>query len=213
MLANSGLTLNKEITKQPSLNESRKDKKEKSKAFSRDMPISDQMWKARFEQLLKLDLIELGDDYYEDKLFFNNPAVLDQKFTILEEENLFFIHRLQEVEQYLEITGETEERVHKKLEKEFNAQDVNRTVLQGKIRDANDNLEALKKTRFGSNIVEQNPVLAPVTKKKEVIPVDFDSLLKEIHTKIGEIVLTKVDSSTEVTGKEPIQLLYVSKAV
>jgi hypothetical protein len=56
-------------------------------------------------------------------------------------------------------------------------------------------------------------VLAPVTKKKEVIPVDFDSLLKEIHTKIGEIVLTKVDSSTEVTGKEPIQLLYVSKAV
>jgi hypothetical protein len=53
-------------------------------------------------------------------------------------------------------------------------------------------------------------VLAPVTKKKETVPVDFDSLLKEIHAKIGEIVLTKVDASTEVTGKEPIQLLYVS---
>ena len=65
-------------------------------------------------------------------------------------------------------------------------------------------MEALKKTRFGSNIVEQNSVLGPVVKKKEVVPVDFDSLLKEIHSKIGEIVLTKVDASTEVTGKEPI---------
>ena len=101
-----------------------------------------------------MDLIELDDDYYEDRLYFSNPAVLDQKFTILEEENLFYIHRLQEVEQYLEITAETEERVHRKNEKEFNAQDANRSVLLNKIRDASDNLEALKKTRFGSNIVE-----------------------------------------------------------
>ena len=76
--------------------------------------------------------------------------------------------------------------------------------MQSKIGDANQNLEALKKTRFGSNIIEQNPVLAPITKKKESVPVDFDGLLKEIHSKIGEIVLTKVDASTEVTGKEPI---------
>jgi len=68
----------------------------------------------------------------------------------------------------------------------------------------------LKKTRFGSNIVEENSVLAPVTKKKDPVPVDFDLLLKEIHAKIGEIVLTKVDASTDVSGKEPIQLLYVS---
>ena len=53
-------------------------------------------------------------------------------------------------------------------------------------------------------------MLAPVTKKKDPVPVDFDLLLKEIHAKIGEIVLTKVDASTEVSGKEPIQLLYVS---
>jgi len=79
--------------------------------------------------LLKLDLIELDEDYYEDKLFFTNPDVLDQKFTILEEENLFYIHRLQEVEQYLEITGETETRKKINLEKEFNAQDANRSVL------------------------------------------------------------------------------------
>jgi len=43
-----------------------------------------------------------------------------------------------------------------------------------------------------------------MTNKKEVVPVDFDILLKEIHAKIGEIVLSKVDASTEVSGKEPI---------
>jgi hypothetical protein len=32
---------------------------------------------------------------------------------------LFFIHRLQEVEQYLEITSEAEEKVHKRLESKF----------------------------------------------------------------------------------------------
>ena len=65
------------MIKQPSSIANKKDKKEKSKTFSRDMPISDQMWKARFEQLLKLDLVELEDEYYEDKLFYTNPSVLD----------------------------------------------------------------------------------------------------------------------------------------
>lgn len=58
--------------------------------------------------------------------------------------------------------------------------------------------------------MEQNPVLVPFGKKSEPIPVDFDQILKEIHAKIGEIVLTKVDPSTEVSIKEPVQLLYVS---
>jgi hypothetical protein len=65
------------LAKQPSNLATKKDKKERQIAFSRDQPISDQMWKARFEQLIKLDLVELGDDYYEDRLFFTNPDVLD----------------------------------------------------------------------------------------------------------------------------------------
>jgi len=91
LLQNSS-TLN--MAKQVSAIPGKKEKKEKQRSFARDQPISDQLWKTRFEQLLKLDLVELEDDYYEDKLFFTNPDVLDQKFTILEEENLFYIHRL-----------------------------------------------------------------------------------------------------------------------
>lgn len=50
----------------------------------------------------------------------------------------------------------------------------------------------------------------PLNKKKEPIPVDFDSMLREIHRKIGEIVHSRLDSMAEISSKEPIQLLYVS---
>jgi hypothetical protein len=56
-------------------------------------------------------------------------------------------------------------------------QDQNRAVLYNKIREASENLEALKKTSFGSNIVEQNSVFAPPTKKKENVPVNFNDIL------------------------------------
>ena len=92
-------------------------------------------------------------------------------------------------------------------------QDQNKNVLQGKIREAEDILDALQKTSFGQNIVEQNPVLVPQNKKNEPQPVEFDSLLREIQKKIGEIVHSSIDSMAEITSKEPIQLLYVSKLV
>ena len=57
---------------------------------------------ARFEQLLELDLVELPDDYYDDKLFFDNPDDLEEKYNQLEQDNLFYISRIQEQEQYLE---------------------------------------------------------------------------------------------------------------
>lgn len=49
---------------------------------------------ARFEQLLELDLVELPDDYYDDKLFFDNPDDLEEKYNQLEQDNLFYISRI-----------------------------------------------------------------------------------------------------------------------
>lgn len=74
----------------------KQDEKRKTKR-SKDN-VSDQWLAQRFEQLLRLDLIELPDDYYEDKLFFDDTNALDQKFTQLEEDNLFYIHRIQDIE-------------------------------------------------------------------------------------------------------------------
>lgn len=38
------------------------------------------------------DLINLPDDYFEEKLFFSDPNELNDIFTALEEKNLYYIH-------------------------------------------------------------------------------------------------------------------------
>ena len=90
----------------------------------------------RFEQLLKLDLIELDDDYYNDKLFFEGSDALDQKFTQLEEDNLFYIHRIQDIEQYLESTQENIDKTHERLEAKTYALLENKQNLMDKIVEA-----------------------------------------------------------------------------
>jgi hypothetical protein len=61
--SNTGASFNKSLSSNP------QSKKAQSKAVSRQN--CSEAWLAqRFEQLLKLDLIELDDDYYNDKLFF-----------------------------------------------------------------------------------------------------------------------------------------------
>lgn len=53
----------------------KQDDKRKTKRSKEN--VSDQWLAQRFEQLLKLDLIELPDDYYDDKLFFDGTDALD----------------------------------------------------------------------------------------------------------------------------------------
>ena len=55
---------------------------------------TDAWLKARFKQLMDLDLIELPDEFYRDELFFKESDELDKKFVTLEEDNLFYIHRI-----------------------------------------------------------------------------------------------------------------------
>jgi hypothetical protein len=51
-------------------------------------------WSLRFEQLLKLYLIDVDDDYYQEELPFSDPMELEYKFEALETQNLFYITRL-----------------------------------------------------------------------------------------------------------------------
>ena len=104
----------------------------------------------RFEQLLRLDLIDLDDEFYEDQLYFTDPDDLDRKFAQLEEDNLFYIHRIQDIEQYLETTQDTVDRTREKLDKKINALVENKTTLEGKINDSIANLDLQKKSSFGA---------------------------------------------------------------
>jgi len=106
----------------------------------------------RFDQLLKLDLIELDDDFYEDALYFKESDALDEKFTQLEEDNLFYIHRIQDIEQYLESTQETISRTHENLDRNVTALHENKDNLTVKILEAQSNLETYQKSSIGNKI-------------------------------------------------------------
>lgn len=64
--------------------------------------MSDKDWESKFEMLLKEDLVELQEDFFDEELFFTDPNDLNNIFSELEEKNLYWIHMSQEVEQSLE---------------------------------------------------------------------------------------------------------------
>ena len=54
--------------------------------------ITHEEWEFRFKQLMELSLIEVPENYYQDVLYFTNPADLMAIFSKLEEDNLSKIH-------------------------------------------------------------------------------------------------------------------------
>jgi hypothetical protein len=54
----------------------------------------------------------------------------------LEEDNLFYIHRIQDVEQYLEVTQWDNDWTHERLEAKMNALLENKQNLMDKIAEA-----------------------------------------------------------------------------
>lgn len=54
--------------------------------------MTEKDWEQKFELLLKNDLIEVPDNYYNENLYFSDPHELNEIFTILEEKNLYLIH-------------------------------------------------------------------------------------------------------------------------
>lgn len=137
---------------------------------------------------MNLNLIELDEEYYEDKLYFTEPDALDQKFTSLEEDNLFYIHRIQDIEQYLESTQETIDRTHERLEKKTNALLENKESLMQKIVEAQQSLETYKKSSSGTQIQDQNSYGEKFAKKKKAPQeVKFEDLLGQIKKKITSI--------------------------
>jgi len=127
---------------------------------------TDAWLQARFKQLMKLDLIELPEEFYQDDLFFKEADELDKKFITLEEDNLFYIHRIQEYEQYIEDAQYKIDQTHKIITDKMVALEENQNNLVTKIQENQNNLEQYKKHTTGSKIVDQNSVLnkQPTTK-------------------------------------------------
>jgi len=56
--------------------------------------MTDADWEAKFEMLMREDLIELPDEYQDERLYFENEGQLTTIFEELEETNLYQINQL-----------------------------------------------------------------------------------------------------------------------
>lgn len=70
--------------------------------------MTDKDWSNKFEELLNADLIDVGEDYYDEPILFKDPDQLMQIFTSLEEKNLEIIKKSQDTEYTLEIKKQQE---------------------------------------------------------------------------------------------------------
>ncbi len=64
--------------------------------------MTDKDWESKFELLLSEDLIDLPENLQREHLYFKDPGDLGEIFGELEEQNLYLIHRKQEIEHALE---------------------------------------------------------------------------------------------------------------
>ena len=95
--------------------------------------MTDKDWEKRFYDLLKLDLIELPEDFYEETLLFDEPERLMDVFTQLEEQNLTNISKTQEYEESLEKMKQKEIKTHKMIGGELEQQQAVKRDLENQI--------------------------------------------------------------------------------
>ena len=111
---------------------------EKKKSNKQVMNKSD--WENRFNMLLKLDLIDVPRDFYEEELLFDEPERLMDVFTQLEEQNLQNISKTQEYDEALEKIVQQEEATHLKIGGELEQQIAVKRELESQIHEAKINL-------------------------------------------------------------------------
>ena len=112
---------------------------------SKSKQMSEKDWERRFLDLLKLDLIELPEDFYEENMLFEEPEKLMDVFTQLEEQNLTNISKTQELEESMEKMKQKEIRTHKTIGGELSQQQAVKKELETQILVSKMTLNELQK--------------------------------------------------------------------
>lgn len=58
-----------------------------------------------------MDLIDVGEDYYDEQILFNHPSQLMEIYTQLEEQNLKKINECQDIELQLELQQQMDKEI------------------------------------------------------------------------------------------------------
>ncbi len=158
------------------------------------------LWESRFSQLMAENLIIVPNNYYEDKLPFNDAEALNQIFTELEEKNLTYIHTLQEKQQILEGMKETEKTLHEQLNKKRNVYVGQKMELEMKIAEIESQLSTIGKRKKDVN--------ADGPGKNTTI--SHDQMLAKLAKKIRKVYKNS-GFNNDVANKQPLEILNVSE--
>jgi hypothetical protein len=157
-------------------------------------------WDRRFEQLFELFLIDVDSDFYDEKLPFDEPRDLEEKFETLETQNLFYISRLQDMEEQLEDIKELAGSRRILRDAEYNKQLKAREDIERDIEDKNMQLAALRKANKGSRQTHE---------KTDVHEFDIDNALEELNGVIKRIYIRVQNKSADedLSGKTALDML------
>lgn len=159
----------------------------------------------------------MKDQFYQDEPYFKDPDGLNQIFDDLQEQNLSYINKIQEVEQQLEVVEYRRIKLSKRLELEKSKQEQSQTKVESTINDALQNLDNLKKNSSGMQVMERPTVITANGKFATPKPVDFNNLVDQLHVGICKVWRRLEDAKIikkeggDVSSKDPLDILMVSK--
>ena len=98
----------------------------------------------KFEQLLEMDLIDVGEDFYDEEILFENPGQLMEIYSLLEEQNLKMISNCQDVELQLENQQQMDKEIRLLKGRQIKEQMDLKRETQNKIKEARAQLYELQ---------------------------------------------------------------------
>jgi hypothetical protein len=83
----------------------------KPKKSKEKQSLSDKELEAKFEEMLGQELIDVGEDFYEEGILYSEVRQLMDNFSYLEDQNLKNISKTQEIEEAIEKMIQQEKRI------------------------------------------------------------------------------------------------------
>jgi len=170
--------------------------------------MTDKDWEAKFEMLMREDLIDLPEDFFDEELYYKDPNDLNNIFSELEEKNLYLIHMSQEVEHSLENQKQHYQILQEKLGREMNVHQKNKRMLEEQIAESQKNLHELKK-RSSANTISTSGTDKSKGKDGEESDINIDEILFDLKRDILRVYQKTIDPHADLNAKQTLDILTV----
>jgi hypothetical protein len=173
--------------------------------------MTEQEWIAKFEEHLNADRVDVGEDFFEEDILFDDPEQLSDIYAYLEEINLKRIRESQDLEEQLETEKYREIKVQSDIGGAIAIQEQAKFELAKTTNMARATLMELQRQ---SNITSKAKEVGAAHAKKnddEDQDVNIDALMDNLKQDIFYAYNNSdyaVGNATDMAGKQAIQLLH-----